>query len=256
MDNEKYIIIGLIAVIAVLAVGISYFLFFQSVEYQTIQISSGSTMEAPKADDVVWQEDENGIRTYACPSKKVSVISYNSADNLTLVGAAAFAMAREALLTGAHDVETYKGYQIKENTLNGTHYYLVNISSNETHDNIIIGCGDMDILKHMLDSLTLGAPKEGVSATPVGSSSASAPVKKNVTKNPNDDKNMYSQDDLLNAYYFGYSDGYWESTNDYYSYDNGYSGYDYDYGGGSDDYTPAVVPDSGGSDDGGGGSPT
>lgn len=237
MDNEKYIIIGLIVTIAVLAVGISYFFFFQPVEYQTLQISSGSTIEAPKADDAIWQEDENGIRTYSCPSKRVSIISFNSAENLTLVGAGAFAMAREALLAGASDVETYNGYEIKENNLNGTEYYIVNVSSNETHDNIVIGCGDKDILKHMLDSLSLGTPKN-VNATPEGGSSASAPVKKNVTKNAtadkNKDKNKYSEDDMMSAYYYGYSDGYSDSVDDYNSY------YDYGYDSsdqGIDEYT-------------------
>ena len=234
MENEKYIIIGLIVAIAVLAIGIGYFLLANSVEYQTIQISSGSTIEAPKADDVKWEIDQNGIRTYSCPSKRVSIISFNSAENMTLVGAGAFAMAREALMADAKNVEVYNSYQIKQNSINGTPFYLVNISNNVTHDNIVIGCGDLNILKHMLDTLTLGAPKE-VNATPTGTSSAPAPVKKNTT---NSSAGRFTEADMWNAYFDGYFDGSFDSSYPYdYSYSDSSSSYDSGYGHGIDDYS-------------------
>ncbi|WP_458456343.1 hypothetical protein [Methanobrevibacter sp.] len=222
MENEKYIIIGLIVAIALLAIGIGYFLFANSVEYQTIQISSGSTIEVPKADDVKWEIDANGIRIYSCPSKRVSVISFNSAENMTLVGAGAFAMAREALMADADMFEIYKSYEIKKNEINGTTFYLVNISSNETHDNIVIGCGDLDILKHMLDSLSLGAPKM-VNATLTSSGSVSAPVKKNTT---NSSAGKFTEEDMMDAYLSGYFDGSWDS----YDYSSSYDSYDYGSG--------------------------
>ena len=236
MEREKYIIIGLVAVIALLAIGLGYFFLTQSVEYQTIQISSGSTIEAPKADDARREEDPNGIRTYTCPSAGVSLISFNSAENLTLVGAGAFAIARDALLANTKNLEIYNGYDIKESSINGTHYYIVNISSSETHDNIVIGSKDLNILKHMLDTLRLGAPDQ-VNATLTSSGSASAPVK-NVVKN-NTNKNKYSDDDLMraseDAYLMGYSDGYVDSYYDSSSYYD--SGSSYDYGHGIDDYS-------------------
>lgn len=238
MENEKYIIIGLIAAIAVLAIGIGYFFLANSVEYQTIQISSGSTIDVPKADDVKWEIDQNGIRTYSCPSKRVSIISFNSAENLTLVGAGAFAMAREALMADAKNVEVYNSYQIKQNSVNGTPFYLVNISSNVTHDNIVIGCGDLNILKHMLDTLTLGAPKEvNATLTSSGSSSAPDPVKKNTT---NTSAGRFTEADMMDAYSLGYSDAIWDSydfssSDSYYDSGSDHGIDDYSYYGGFDE---------------------
>ena len=48
--DRKYIIIALVAVILALVAGIGYMLFF-NVEYQTIALSNGTTIEVPKADD-------------------------------------------------------------------------------------------------------------------------------------------------------------------------------------------------------------
>lgn len=118
-------------------------------------------------------------------------------------------------------------------------FYLVNISSNVTHDNIVIGCGDLNILKHMLDTLTLGAPKEvNATLTSSGSSSAPAPVKKNTT---NTSAGRFTEQDMMDAYRDGYSVGLIESNYPYdfgsdSGYDSGYSDggyepspYDYDY---------------------------
>ncbi len=158
MEKNKIIILTLIAVIAVLAVCIGYALMNPQIEYETIHISNGTTIDVPKADDTSWTTDENGIKTYQCPSKHTVMMTFNSQENLNIVGAGAFALAREALMNGATDVENYNSYHIKENTINGTHYYIVNISSNSTHDNIVIGSENLDILKHMVDSLKLGQP--------------------------------------------------------------------------------------------------
>ena len=159
MEKDKVIIIALIAIIAVLAISIGYVMLLQSnIEYETINLSNGTTIEVPKADDATWTKDENGIRTYTCQSKHTVLTSFNSEEDFSLIGAGGFAIARDILLNGSTDVENYNNYQIKENTVNGTHYYISYIGNNETHDNIIIGSENLDILKHMLDSLVLGAP--------------------------------------------------------------------------------------------------
>lgn len=162
MEKNNIIIIALIATIAVLGVCIGYALMNPQVEYETINISNGTTIDVPKANDVSWTVDPNGIKTYACQSKHTVMMTFNSQEDLNLVGAGAFALARDALINGSTDVEKYKSYEIKENTVNGTHYYITYISSNETHDNIVIGSENLDILKHMLDSLRLGPPGESV----------------------------------------------------------------------------------------------
>ena len=158
MEKNKIIIIALIAVIAVLGVCVGYMMMNPQVEYETIHISNATTIEVPKSDDSTWTKNSTGIKTYSCPSKHTVMMTFNSQEDLNLTGAAAFALARDALLSGAKDVEDYNGYHIKENTVNGTHYYIVHISSNDTHDNIVIGSENLDILKHMVGSLKLAPP--------------------------------------------------------------------------------------------------
>ncbi len=229
MQRDQMIIIALVAILAVILVGIGYMLLNPTVEYQTLQLSNGSSIDAPKANDATWNVDPNGIKTYTCESKHTVVMSFNSQEDLTLVGAGAFAIARDVLLTGATNVEMYKDYQIKENTVNGTHYYIVSISSNETHDNIVIGSNNLDILKHMLDSLVLGPPGEGPLNATLEQSSTPAPA----TPTPNNtDKNKYSEDDLMRASQEGYYNGYSDAIDDSYYYDD-YNSYE-DYS--DDDY--------------------
>lgn len=227
------IIIALIAILAVVVVAIGYMLLNPTVEYQTLQLSNGSSIEAPKADDATWAQDESGIKTYTCESKHTVLMSFNSQEDLTLVGAGAFAIARDVLLNGATDVEIYGEYHIKENTVNGTHYYIVSITSNETHDNIVIGSDSLDILKHMLDSLELGPPGDKpVNATSSGSTAPAPATNTANTSNANNDKHKYTEDDLMRAGREGYYNGYSDAIDDSYYYDD-YDDYDY-YDNGAD----------------------
>ena len=225
MEKNKLIIIALIATIAILAISVGYALLFPSVEYEKINLSNGTTIDAPKADDASWTKDVNGIRTYACASKHTSMTSFNSQEDFSLVGAGGFALARDMLINGSKDVETYNNYQIKENTVNGTHYYIVYISNNATHDNIIIGSDSLDIIKHMIDSLVLGAPGEAANATLEQTGSPTP------TNTSSVDKTKYSEDDLILAAQYGYFTGYYDGYDDssYYNSYNSYSDYN-DYG--------------------------
>ena len=229
MEKEKkIIIIALVALIMALAIGIGYMLL-NNVEYQTLALSNGTTIDAPKADDASWKEQGYGIRMYTSASKKTALTSFNSAENPNLAGAVGLAMARDALMNGSASVEKYKNYDLRENTVNGTHYYMVYISNNQTHDNVFIASENMDILKHMVDSLKFGNPKEVVNAT-----AASQPTVSN-NANTTNNSNKYSEEDMMRAaefgYLTGYSDGY---DNSYYYYDD--SG-DYDYSDDSYDYS-------------------
>lgn len=225
MERNNIIIIALIAIIAIIAVCMGYMLLNPSIEYETLHISNGSSIEVPKADDASWNQDSNGIKTFTCESKHTTLMSFNSQEDLSLVGAGAFAIARDYLLTGAKDVEIYKDYQIKENTINGTHFYIVSISSNETHDNIVIGCENLDILKHMLDSLVLGKPGDGPSNATL--SGSSTPVQTGSSaNNDTSDKNKYSEDDLRRASQEGYNNGYSDALDDSNYNDNYYGDYD------------------------------
>lgn len=229
MEKEKKIIImALVALIMALSVGIGYMLL-NNVEYQTLALSNGTTIDAPKADDASWKEQGYGIRMYTSASKKTALTSFNSAENPNLAGAVGLAMARDALMNGSASVEKYKNYDLRENTVNGTHYYMVYISNNQTHDNVFIASENMDILKHMVDSLKFGNPKEVVNAT-----AASQPTVSN-NANTTNNSNKYSEEDMMRAAEFGYLTGYYDGyDNSYYYYDD--SG-DYDYSDDSSDYS-------------------
>lgn len=226
MEKDRIIIIALIAVLAMILVGIGYTLFNPTLEYQTLHLSNATTIEAPKTDDATWNQDPNGIRTFTCESKHTVLMSFNSQEDLNLVGAGAFAIARDVLLNGAKDVETYGEYQIKENTVNSTHYYIVYVSSNETHDNIVIGSDSLDILKHMLDSLLLGPPGDGPLNATHEETSVSVPSTNSANTTHNTNNNRYSEDDLMRASREGYYTGYSDALDDSYSYDS-YDDYDY-----------------------------
>lgn len=229
--DRKYIIIALILVIIALVVGIGYALFLHSgVEYQTIQLSNGTTIDAPKSDNCTWTKDKIGVRVYADSIHHVVLTSFNSQEDMTLAGAIAYATVREAMLNGADDVENYNGYQIKENTINGTHIYVVNIVNDTTHDNIFIASENLDILKHMLDSLKFGKPGTAT----VNATQQSAPT---VVDSNNTDDTQFSEDDLRLAseygYFTGYSDGYDDSANYYDSYSSSDSASSTSYSSGS-----------------------
>lgn len=245
MERNKQYILALVVVIVALAAGVGYMLFIH-VDYETLALSGGTTIEAPKADDVEWMEDESGLKMYTSASRKTFLTSFNTAEYQDLAGALAFVAVRDALFNGTNSVETYGGYDIHETLINGTHFYIVYISNNQTHDNLFIGSQDLNILKHMIDSIRFGDPNVVKNAT-----TASVP-KKVVNKNNTNttakhDKNKYSEDDLMDAarqgYYEGYSDGYDDSYYDYYDY--------YDDSGYYDDYEDYEVDEgSGGTSEG------
>lgn len=224
--DRKYIIIALVAVILALVAGIGYMLFFNhTVEYQTIALSSGTTVEVPKVNDSTWTVNALGIRAYSAPSEKTMVTSFNSAEAANPNGAKAFSAIKEKMFNGSSSVEKYNKRDIKENTINGTHYYMVEISNNKTQDNVILCSENIDILKHMIDSLIFGDPN-AANADMVSPAAVS-----------DDGENTYSEDELMMAilggYYYGYLNGYsdsydangYDSSYDDYSYDD----YDYDY---------------------------
>lgn len=146
----------MLAVITTLA-GLIAFTLLDQIQYQTINISNATTIEAPKGNEVSWTVDTLGIKKYTCNIKHTSIISFNSEEDLSLEGATTYALERDTMLNGASSVENYHGYEIKENTWNNVKYYIVSIANNETHDNIVISSESLDVVHHMIDSLKFGA---------------------------------------------------------------------------------------------------
>ena len=153
--DKKYIIIALIAIIAVLAIGIAFSMLSQSnVEYEKINLSKSASLEVPKVTDANSTKDANGVKTWTFPSRETAISAFNSQEESSLAGAVEFAAVRDTMLNGSTDEQVYKGYEIKENTINGIHYYIVSTVNDTTHDNIILSSTNLEILQHMLDTLT------------------------------------------------------------------------------------------------------
>ena len=153
--DKKYIIIALVVILAVLAIGIAFSMFGQSnVEYEKISLSKSASLEAPKVSDINSTKDANGVKTWTFKSKETAISAFNSKEESSLAGAAEFAVVRDSLLNGSTDAQVYKGYEIKENTVNGVHYYIASTGNDTTHDNIILSSTNLEILQHMLDTLT------------------------------------------------------------------------------------------------------
>ena len=153
--DKKYIIIALVAILAVLAIGIAFSMFGQSnTEYEKISLSKSASLEVPKVSDINSTKDANGVKTWTFKSKETAISAFNSKEESSLAGAAEFAVVRDSLLNGSTDAQVYKGYEIKENTVNGVHYYIASTGNDTTHDNIILSSTNLEILQHMLDTLT------------------------------------------------------------------------------------------------------
>ena len=246
VEKKQIIIIILLVAIIALAGLIAYTLLNQT-QYQTIQISNGTTIEVPIADDMRWTEEGYGIKMYACQSKQVSLTCYNSQETPNLIGAGAFAIARELLLNGSTDVENYNGYQIKENTVNNTHYYIVSAGNDTTHDNIIIGSGDLGILKHMLDTLKFGEPGKATQANATNAQTANVNTPNSATNtsksNPNDnDELMYGGYSKEEYYYkMGLAEGHLQA-NGYNSWEDMENDVNYYSGGSGSEPTPSPNP--------------
>ena len=172
--DKKYIIIALVAILAVLAIGIAFSMFGQSnVEYEKISLSKSASLEVPKVSDVNSTKDANGVKTWTFKSKETAISAFNSKEESSLAGAAEFAAVRDSMLNGSTDAQVYKGYEIKENTVNGVHYYIVSTGNDTTHDNILLSSTNLEILQHMLDTLTFKKSATADNSTDTGSASQS-----------------------------------------------------------------------------------
>ena len=173
--DKKYIIIALVAILAVLAIGIAFSMFGQSnTEYEKINLSKSASLEVPKVSDVNSTKDENGVKTWTFKSKETAISAFNSKEESSLAGAAEFAVVRDSLLNGSTDAQVYKGYEIKENTINGVHYYIVSTGNDTTHDNIILSSTNLEILQHMLDTLTFKKSAAADNSTQADNSSGTS----------------------------------------------------------------------------------
>ena len=195
MNKNQIIIIILALFIIIAAAGIGFTLFsHKNIEYKTINLSNGTTIEVPISDDATFTKDDVGLKTYFSKSFKTVVTSFNSEEDWDLAGGIAFAGLRDSLISQANILETYNGYTIKETDVNNTHYYVTVVGNNNTHDNILILSSDLDILKHILGSIHFGTPVSKNNSTAEQNVSTSTPTSTENTQTKNkteDDEALY-----------------------------------------------------------------
>lgn len=149
--KKQNIILILILIVCVVCAGIvASQTIFSNTEYTTLRISDSCTLEVPVSDEAVNSIDNYGIFIYQDPKHDLNITSFNSQDGVTLSGAVQMASIRDnALLNNKQIIEN--GTTIYHNEKTGV--YSIFIGNNQTHDNILIQCSDLDILMHVLDSV-------------------------------------------------------------------------------------------------------
>lgn len=149
--KKQNIILILILIVCVVCAGIvASQTIFSNTEYTTLRISDSCTVEVPVSDEAVNSTDNYGIFIYQDPKHDLNITSFNSQDGVTLSGAVQMASIRDnALLNNKQIIEN--GTTIYHNEKTGV--YSIFIGNNQTHDNILIQCSDLDILMHVLHSV-------------------------------------------------------------------------------------------------------
>ena len=153
MKKQNIIIIALIAVIIMLSIGILFTsgLLKQTDTMETIALSNTCTVNVTES-DVNFTTYADTIKLYNDTENEIEIISYNSeeafegADN-ALGGAVAFAGIRDALTIG-ENIDDLNGFLLYK--CDG--YYSAKLVNNSTHDNIVIVCKDLDLLKKIVSS--------------------------------------------------------------------------------------------------------
>ena len=192
MEKNHIIIIILVILIVIAAAGIGFTLFSnKNIEYKTINLSNGTTIEVPVSDDATFTKDDVGLRTYISKSLKTVLTSFNSEEDWDLAGGIAFAGLRDSLIGQANTVETFNEYTIKETEVNDTHYYVAVVRNDNSHDNIIILSSDLDILRHVLGSIHFGTPASKNNNTTEQNVVTSTPTSTENTQTKNNTEGEY-----------------------------------------------------------------
>ena len=181
--EQKYIIIGLVCVIVVLAAGLAYTLFFANTEYVSISlVSGGTTVDIP--DDMTIKSNNNGIQVYE--NANTIVITFNSAgrsDDDIL----AFTNIKNPIFGNASNGNV----AITDPTVAGCSLSgqcnAAYASNDDTQDNVIVISKNNDILDHIIKSIQWHAVQ---SESNDDSSSSSGPT---ALAYKSDGTPMYSQ---------------------------------------------------------------
>lgn len=154
MKKLNLIIILLIIFLIVLSVGILFTsgILQQSDNMKTIALSSTCTLDVIESDTNISTYADT-VKVYNDTKNGICVVSYNSQEadesqGNALGGAVAFATMRDALTIGENleDLNSFSLYKCDG-------YYSAKLAKNTTHDNIVIVCKDLDLLKKIVSSV-------------------------------------------------------------------------------------------------------
>ena len=154
MKKLNIIIILLVIGVILLGIGILFTsgMLSQPQNMKTIALSSTCTAEVVESDTNMTLYADT-INLYNDTKNGIEIISYNSQDafgenNNALGGAVAFATIRDGLTVG-ENLEIINGFSLYK--CNG--YYSAKLADNTTHDNIVIVCKDLEMLKKIVSSV-------------------------------------------------------------------------------------------------------
>lgn len=153
MIGNKYIVIVLVAIIAILLVGIGLTFNNQKaeeIEYTDIYISNASTLTVPLSNESQNSTDGYGIKFYNDPKYNLNITSFNSEEEPALSGAVQMAAIRDNTQLGCKPVNV-NGTTIYENSTTGV--YSVFDGNDTTHDNFLIVSNDKNLVVQTYNSI-------------------------------------------------------------------------------------------------------
>lgn len=207
MKKLNIIIILLVIGVIFLAIGIllTSGMFSQSQNMKTIALSSTCAADVVESDTNMTLYADT-IKLYNDTKNGIEIVSYNSQDafganNNALGGAVAFATIRDGLTVG-ENLEIINGFSLYK--CNG--YYSAKLVNNTTHDNIVIACKDLEMLKKIVSSVKFSNNTKDTNNT-----SDSKTVNTNTVKNT-------TSSDSSNTKPAGVSDEEWEAHEQMMSY--------------------------------------
>ena len=153
MEKLNIIIILLIIVMAMLGAGILYTsgVLNHTENMKTITLSSTCTIDVIESDtNITFYADT--VKLYNDTKNGIEIVSFNSEDAMNgegniLGGAAAFAVIRDGLTIG-ENIGQLNGFNLYK--CDG--YYSAKLVNNLTHDNIVVVCKDLNLLKKIVSS--------------------------------------------------------------------------------------------------------
>ena len=151
--NKKIIIVILLIILVILVLFVGYAWLNKNVEYRTIYLSNATTIEVPASDEANFVEDDLGIKYYQDPKYDVSIISWNSQEELSITGAVDVSAQFEKQ-KGGNTPTVEDGVPIYYNPDTGM--FCIETGNDTTHDNILIMCKDKDIALKMYHSIKYG----------------------------------------------------------------------------------------------------